>query len=200
MLGSITPLGERGRGRRWGWTATLYVAASAVAGTAVGAAVAWLGAPLVGLVPAAPRLAALAAAIGIGAALDAQSFGLTLPTPRRQLNDEWLTRYRGWVVGVGFGAQLGAGVVTIVTSSTTYAALVAAALSGRPAVGAAIGGTYGSIRGVAIALVAGVRHPAQLGTVDAMLRRWDRVAATATLAGQGALVVGALTAAVRTLR
>jgi hypothetical protein len=199
MLGSITPLGERGRGRRWGWTATLYVVSSAMAGTAVGAA-AFAGGLLVGGVPAPARLAALAVATIVGFVLDTRAFGLSLPAPHRQVNEEWLTRYRGWVVGVGFGAQLGAGVVTIVTSSTTYAAFLAAALSARLAVGAAIGATFGVVRGASIVLVARVRRPEQLGDVDRALRRWNGPAASTTLAAQAALALGMLTAAVGIVR
>ena len=33
------------------------------------------------------------------------------------VHEQWLTRYRGWVYGVGFGAQLGFGLVTIITSA-----------------------------------------------------------------------------------
>jgi hypothetical protein len=200
MLGSITPLGERGRGRRWGWTATLYVVSSAIAGAAVGAAAALVGGMLVGGVSVPARLGALAVATCIGFVLDTRLFGLALPASHRQVNEEWLTRYRGWVVGVGFGAQLGAGVVTIVTSSTTYAAFIAAALSGRLAVGAAIGATFGLIRGATIMLVARVRRPEQLGGVDRTLRRWNGAAASTTLAAQAALALGMLTAAVGIVR
>ena len=36
MLGSITPLGERGRGSRWWVTVTAYVLGSTLAGVALG--------------------------------------------------------------------------------------------------------------------------------------------------------------------
>ena len=60
---------------------------------------------------------------------------LRVPGPRRQVNERWLDEYRGWVYGLGFGAQLGLGVTTIVTSAATYVALFAALLSGTPAAG-----------------------------------------------------------------
>ena len=61
------------------------------------------------------------------------------PGPRRQVNERWLDDYRGWVYGLGFGAQLGLGVTTVVTSAATYATLLACALSGAPGRGALIG-------------------------------------------------------------
>ena len=42
------------------------------------------------------------------------------------MNEEWLTSYRGWVYGAGFGAQLGTGVVTIVTSPIVYGVVLLA--------------------------------------------------------------------------
>ena len=194
MLGSITPLGERGRGRRWGWTVTLYIVSSTIAGTTIGAAMGLAGAGLAPFVSGTVRVGCLAAAVALGIALDRRAFGLSLPTPRRQVNEEWLSRYRGWVVGVGFGAQLGSGVVTIVTSSTSYAALLAALLSASPAAGAAIGATFGALRGASVLLAAPVRRPEQLATVDRALRRWNGASTAATLVGQCA-VVAALAAA-----
>jgi hypothetical protein len=190
MLASITPLGERGRGRRWRVTAALYIVSSSVGGATIGALLGLLGTSLVA-VPAQARLAALAVLVALGIAVDLGAFGIALPSPRRQVDEEWLTRYRGWVVGVGFGAQLGAGIVTVVTSSTTYACLAAAILSGRPLAGAAIGGTFGIVRGTALLLVAGVRTPERLGLVDRALRRFDAPTNRATLAAQAALAIGA---------
>jgi hypothetical protein len=195
MLGSITPLGERGRGRRWRVTAALYIASSFVGGATIGAVLGFAGLPLAA-VPAAARLAALGALVALGIGFDRRAFGIALPSPRRQVDEEWLTRYRGWVVGVGFGAQLGAGIVTVVTSSTTYACLAAALLSSRPLAGAAIGGTFGLVRGTALLLVAGIRTPERLGLVDRSLRRFDAPAARATLAAQAVLAVGAAAFAV----
>ena len=46
MLGSITPLGERGRGSRWGVTVAAYLVGSAAGGAALGASLGTLGEPL----------------------------------------------------------------------------------------------------------------------------------------------------------
>lgn len=55
-------------------------------------------------------LAALAGLAGL--ALDLGLGALRLPGPARQVDEDWLARYRGWVYGAGFGTQLGLGVVT----------------------------------------------------------------------------------------
>jgi MFS family permease len=149
MLSSISPLGERARASRWWLTTTAYMAGSVAGGLAVG----WLAAALGSLVPATWRsspagLLLLAVLLLLGLALDLGTGGLALPSWRRQVDEQWLTRYRGWVYGLGFGLQLGLGVVTIVTSATTYAAVLLAAWSGHLGVGVAIGGTFGLLRAV----------------------------------------------------
>lgn len=192
MLGSITPLGERGRGARWWLTTTAYVVASTAAGVAIGALLGLAGMPLAGALPQSVRLGFVAVAIVLGLVFDLRVFGLRLPTVRRQVNEEWMIRYRGWVYGAGFGAQLGAGAVTIVTTSATYAALIVAFLSGNIAIGAAIGGSFGLIRALTVFLVAGVRRPEQLGRVYRALERLDPASRGLTLAGQLAIAAGAL--------
>ena len=136
MLGSITPLGERGRNRRWGITVTTYVIGSVLGGVAIAGALGGLGAAIgLGGLSVAVRLGLLAAAVLVGLAFDLRLGGLRLPTVHRQVNEDWMVRYRSWVYGLGFGVQLGLGVVTIVTTSAIYAMLLAAALSGSAAAG-----------------------------------------------------------------
>ncbi len=195
MLGSITPLGERGRNRRWGVTVTAYVAGSTIGGVLIGGALGALGRFLIEATgwSDAVRLGLLAAVVAIGLLLDVGAFGLRLPTVHRQVNQDWMVRYRSWAYGLGFGLQLGAGVVTVVTTSAVYATLAAALLSGSPAAGALIGGVFGLTRAAAVFTVAGVRRPDQLGRVDVALRRWDARTRRAAL-GAGALMTVALTA------
>ncbi|HZU60843.1 MAG TPA: hypothetical protein VE983_07735, partial [Solirubrobacteraceae bacterium] len=90
------------------------------------------------------------AVLALSLLFDASPLRRWLPSSRRQVNENWLGRYRGWVYGFGFGAQLGVGVATIVTSSAIYAAAIAALLSGGPAAGAAIGATFGAVRALAL--------------------------------------------------
>jgi hypothetical protein len=196
MLGSITPLGERGRGTRWGITVLWFTLGSVAAGAALGAVLGLVGALVLPGGPASSRatLGALAALIAAGAALDGKALGMRLPTARRQVNEEWLARYRGWVYGGGFGVQLGLGFVTVASASAVYLTFVASFLSAAPGWGAVLGGTFGLVRAATLYSVAGVRRPEQLVSVDARLRRWDApsrsiaIAIEVVLAGLGLAV------------
>src|SRR5947208_2071453 len=144
MLASITPLGERARGSRWALTVAFYVASAVLAGAAIGALAGLAGGlvwPGDGALDA--RAAVLAGALVVGFAFDLRG---RLPTPRRQVNEDWLREYRGWVYGAGFGGQLGLGLITIVTTSLVYATLLAAFLAAGAARGAAIGAAFGFAR------------------------------------------------------
>ncbi|MBM6401001.1 sulfite exporter TauE/SafE family protein [Phycicoccus sonneratiae] len=189
MLTSISPFGERARASRWWLTTTAYVLSSALGGTAVGLLAALLGT----LVPERWRwsgagfgLAALLLVVGL--LLDLGVGGARLPSWRRQVDEAWIGRYRGWVVGVGFGAQLGLGVVTIVTSSTTYAVLVLAALGGTPWAGALLGLVFGLVRALPLVGMAGVHSREQLWAV---LRRVELGARAAEVVARVGLSTGA---------
>jgi len=189
MLGSITWLGESGRNARWWVTVTWFGAGAVVAGALVGWLMGWLGMALTGAVGSRQAALALALLAAAGLAVDLRLGGLQLPTVRRQVDDCWLARYRGWVYGVGFGFQLGLGVVTVVTTSAVYVAFAAAALSGSPAAGALIGAAFGAVRWLSVLPGGRVRAPADLVRMDGRLRRWEPVGRRVTLAGQIAAVV-----------
>jgi sulfite exporter TauE/SafE len=198
MLGSITPLGERGRGSRWWLTVSAYLLGSVVGGALVGAVLGAVGGRLgVGSLSVAVRLWTVAAGLLIGLALDLGVAGRRLPTVHRQVEEAWRARYRGWVWGLAFGFQLALGVVTIVTTSTVYVTWLAAALSGAAFGGAAIGATFGLARALPILTVAGVRTPAKLVRVDGTLRRLAGPARRITYASAGALAAVAAMGAVR---
>jgi sulfite exporter TauE/SafE len=182
MLASITPLGERGRHASWAVTVSAFVLGATAAGMALGAVLGALGS----LLPAmsdSRREAIFAGAALVAFALDAGPW--RLPGPDRQVNERWRDEYRGWVYGVGYGAQLGLGVSTVVSSAATYLAMCAALLSGSAARGALIVGVFGLARGLTPLAAAGVRAPNQLLGLHRWLARWRT---TARLASIGSLV------------
>jgi hypothetical protein len=187
MLASITPLGERGRRSRWGLTAGAFLVAATVAGAAVGALLGAAGSLALSGVAVQPRVAAFAGAAIVALVLDASP--LRVPGPRRQADERWRDEYRGWVYGVGYGAQLGVGVTTVVQSAATYLALLGALLSGSALYGTLIVGLFGAVRGLQPMAAAHVRQPDQLLALHARLRRAGAPARTG-----GAVVLAALAA------
>src|SRR5437660_5144106 len=128
MLGSITPLGQRSRQMGWGPTAAAFAIGALAGGSLAGAAAGTIGRMLLGGLDDAQALGVLAVACAVGLVADLGPG--RLPTVRRQVDERWLRRYRGWVYGVGFGFQLGLGVVTVVTASAVYLTFADAALTG----------------------------------------------------------------------
>lgn len=200
MLSSITPLGERARGNRWSVTAAAYVGGSVAGGAGVGAALGAVGMLLTG-VPLAVRLAVAGSTALGGAGLDMAASRLALPTIHRQVDEAWLRRYRGWVYGAGFGAQLGAGMVTVVTSAATYVAFALALLSGSVPTGALIGGAFGLVRAAPIRAVRRVKAPEPLRHLHRQIVHLSSAGHWAAIASQAvigaALIAGAVTTGAR---
>jgi sulfite exporter TauE/SafE len=183
MLASINPLGERARNQRWGLTYAWYVLGSVAGGATVGGVAGLAGADLHRVVqPAAGVVAALVIAACVAAlAVDLHVAGLRAPTTRRQVNENWLGKYRGWVYGLGFGYQLGLGVVTVVTTASVYLTIVLAFLTGSGWSGVIVGGAFGLARALPLLAVVGVHAPGQLRQVMRRATDQDRMAQQATL-------------------
>jgi hypothetical protein len=187
MLASITPLGERSRRQQWAITVAALIVGSAAAGAAVGAALAATGR----LLPlgASSRLVLLLGIAAVAVVLELRPFGVRLPTHRRQVDESWLLRYRGWVYGIGFGGQLGVGVWTIVATSAVYVAFVAELLARDVAAGLAIGATFGLLRGATVLSTVRVDSPQSLLGFHRRFHRAEHAAAIAAVAAQLALIV-----------
>jgi len=170
MLTSINPLGERGRGHR-GTTVTLYSLASGVGGAMTGLVLGGLG-----------ELVRLPVWVGVIACAAAALLDLSgrVPTRRRQVDEDWLTRYRRWVYATGFGWQLGTGVVTIVTSAVTYALLVLMVLSGLPTAVVA-GSLFGLVRALPVLVGGRADSPARLRALALRLESGRRPAHLVTV-------------------
>jgi MFS family permease len=157
MLSSINPLGERARRQRWWLTVTFYVIGGTAGGALIGVAAGAIGALLP---PGAWRAPAAVAAGLMGAAWDLRE--RPVPSPHRQVDENWLPRYRNWVYGLGFGMQLGSGVATIVVTAAVYTWLAFAFLMGSPAIGALIGSVFGLVRSAVILQGRSATDPAAL--------------------------------------
>ena len=189
MLASIHPLGERARDRRWGVTVGAYLLGSTLAAALLGALLGGVGSALpLGAGATAAGVVALAA---LALAYDLGIGGLRLPTVHRQVDKDWLGRYRGWVVGAGFGVQLGLGVVTIVNTAAVYLAMALALLTGTVAAGAAVGTTFGLLRALEILVVARVRRPDQLRSVLRRVHAWRPLSERIGVAVQAVVLVAA---------
>jgi hypothetical protein len=192
MLASITPLGERSRGFRWGWTASAF-AIGAVGAGAIGGAV---GGAVGSLAPAGSWRTIAALAVVIAAVcFDATSLRRRLPSSRRQVNEDWMVRYRGWVYGAAFGAQLGSGLATIVTSAAIYAAAAGAVLCGTIAGGAAVGAAFGLTRALSLLPARTARDGAGLARLHTTLGRLELPANRLVVLGEvagAALLIGGL--------
>ena len=179
MLTSINPLGERGRGYRWGPTVALFGVASVLGGAVTGL--------VLGLVGEAVRVPVWVGAIACAAAVLLDLVG-RVPTRRRQVDEDWLTRYRRWLYATGFGAQLGTGIVTIVTSAATYALLVLLVVIGLP--GAVVAGAvFGLVRALPLLLGRRADSPAALREIARRLEAGRRPAHVLTA---GALTLAAV--------
>jgi MFS family permease len=186
MLASITPLGERARGRSWAITATMFICAAIIGGAAVGTLLGYLGLLVMSDVELRWRLGLVV--VGLAAGLAWETVAGRVPGPRRQVNERWLDDYRRWVYAVGFGAQLGAGITTIVVSSAVYAVCVAALASASPVAGAIIGAVAGGLRGAAVLPGAAIVTPERLVGFHSRMRSLDRPTRRVLLVGQLALL------------
>jgi hypothetical protein len=174
MLSTITPFGERSRGHRYAATAGWFVVGATLGGASLGAVAAGLaaGVSATGTTGAAGWVAAAAVAAGGAAAVDAGVLGPLMPLWRRQVDDGWLTRYRSWVYGAGFGWQIGVGVATYIMTAAVFLLVILAALTGDPLVAVGICTLFGLVRGLAVLCTARADSPAGL---RAMHRRFDQV-------------------------
>lgn len=179
-------------------TVLWYLAGSVAGGAGLGLALGAIGSYVLGPLSLSARgaVALLAVAVAVGVAVDLGALGARLPTVHRQVNEEWLHRYRGWLYGLGFGIQLGVGFATVVAISAVYGAFAAAFLTGSARAGLLIGAVFGLARAATILLVATVRRADQVVAVDARLRRWDGSARGLAIALEAILLTVAILALV----
>jgi hypothetical protein len=155
---------------------------------------------------ARPAVAATIASFAClaGCAIESGAGRLRIPTVRRQVNEDWLHSYRGWVYGLGFGFQLGVGVISVVTTVTVYVTMVFALLSASLMdraflslfVGAAVVGCFGLSRALPLILFGRARTFSQLSATQRALDEGAGIARVATVAALALMGTALLSVAV----
>jgi hypothetical protein len=123
--------------------------------------------------------------------------GVIAPGVQRQVDEQWLTAYRGWVYGAGYGVQLGAAVVTIVTTWTVYAMVALALLTGSWSGGLVIGLVFGVARAVPVLALSGVHDRGALRRFHVRFQAVREPARAASIGALAVLATGVLVAGVR---
>jgi hypothetical protein len=164
MLSSIHPFGERSRNNTFRRTASAHVLGSLVGGSLLG-----LGAGVLGLlvelifdVSATTRTIIILVFSIFALGIEATSRERLLPSRTRQVNENWIQTYRGWVYGGGFGAELGFGISTIITTPLIHLLVLAMVLSGSLSASVALGAVFGFVRGATVLTAYNVDSPEAL--------------------------------------
>jgi len=194
MLASIHPLGERARHQRFAVTVIAYALGSVLGAAALGAVLGWLGRFAFGSsIPT--RAAVLAGSATVAVVVDRAH--LPIPSWRRQVNEDWLAELRGAIYGFGFGAQLGLGVVTIVTTASVYLTWIAATTTANLVVGAIVGAAFGFARALPVMLSTRVRSPADIAARVRILHSWDSIFGRVTVVSEAVVAFLAFVVAVQ---
>jgi len=211
MLSQLTPVGEASRGYRYRTTAAWFVLGAVIGGATIGAVMAALAAAVSAVAITSTALLGIAAGLAaLGATVDSGVLGFMPPFFKRQVNEYWLSKYRAWVYGSGFGWQIGAGVTTYIMTAAVFVTIAFGALTAGPVAALVLGVFFGLARGLAVLLTARSRSTADL---FALHRRFDalgepvrravivvQLAVAVVAAGAaGGVVVALVTAGVLTL-
>lgn len=183
MLSSITPLGQRGRGMSWGKTVVAFWIGAVTAGAIVFGALGVVG-ELIGVPALNPWYSIIV--LALAAILDLS--GIKSPGPRRQVNEDWLGRYRDWVTGLGFGVQLGMGFATYIPSFGIWA-LYLLALGAGWQWAMAMGAAFGVGRSLLLFVTARVRSAPALADVMRRFAGAENLARWTAVAGYAVVIV-----------
>mgnify|MGYP000585455641 FL=1 len=195
MLSTVTPLAESGRGHRYRWTASWFFLGAVLGGATTGSVAAVAAVGIGALDLSAPTTYAIAGVAAVCAAgLDGRLLGPPIPHHRRQVNEDWLGRYRAWVYGAGFGWQIGTGVATYIMSAGVYLVIVLAALTGDPRSALVVCVAFGAVRGSMVLIGARITSAERLARVHERFEAW-REPVRRILVGVLALAAGVLAAA-----
>lgn len=195
MLSQLTPVAERARGHRYGVAAGWFLLGALAGGLTLALPVALVAALVRGAsvsLDAALVLGAVAASLG--AAVDSGVLGIRPPFLRRQVNEDWLVKYRPWFYASGFGWQIGTGLTTYLMTAAVPVTVVLAGLTASPAAAVVVVMVFATVRGLAVLLTAACRTQTSM---LAFHRRFDALGEPVrrlVIAGQ--LVVAAVAAGI----
>ncbi|HUF32581.1 MAG TPA: hypothetical protein VMN58_05155 [Acidimicrobiales bacterium] len=180
------------RGAEGVWVVAVLALAGVATGGLVGLALgaAWAGA---GGEPLPPAGAAAAAGVAVVADLAHRTTGRLRPLAvGRQVPQAWGRLFGPGTAALLYGARLGVGPLTILTSWTWWAMLLVAASLG-PWASAATGAAFAVARVTTmVVVVAGARSGPAMGRRMAALRHREPVVAWATMGVVGMVGIGAL--------
>jgi hypothetical protein len=190
MLSQITPMAEAGRHQKFTRTASWFVAGAVLGGVTLGAAIAVVAIAIAALgMEQGTALALIAGCAFAAAAVDANLFGFGPPFLPRQVDEAWLSKYRAWVYGGGFGWQIGAGVTTYVMTTAVPLMIVIGALSANAWTAVTIGAGFGLGRGLAVLLGARLHTPAALLAFHRRFDAWGEPVGRAVIGVQLVIAV-----------
>jgi len=195
MLSSIHPFGERSRNNSFGRTATAHIVGSAVGGLALGVlgGLAGLAATTLVAPSDAARTVIVAVSAAIALALEVSNRERLLPTRSRQVNENWIQTYRGWVYGGGWGAELGFGVSTIITTSLVHLLVVTMVFVGSLTMSATLGLVFGTVRGLTVLAARSIDSPDRLRSFHRQLDDYRTRSRSGAIAALGiAVAIGVI--------
>jgi hypothetical protein len=191
MLSSIHPFGERSRNNVFARTAGAHVIGSTFGGALLGlvaGALGWLVTSILGpSTDVRTSVVLLVAVVALG--FEATSRERLLPSRTRQVNENWIQNYRGWVYGGGFGAELGFGVSTIITTSLVHLLVVSMVLIGSLLGALALGILFGFTRGITVLAAHNVDSPDALRVFH---QRLDSLRARSHMGAVASLTVASI--------
>lgn len=164
MLSSIHPFGERSRNNSFGHTAAAHITGSAFGGAGLGLLAGAVGTLLTWLLdPTSTARSAVVLVSAVGALfLEATSRERLLPTRTRQVNENWIQSYRGWVYGGGWGAELGFGISTIISTTLVHLLVITMVMLGSFLGALLLGIVFGTARGATVLASRSVDSPERL--------------------------------------
>ena len=186
MLSSIHPLGERTRNNSWAVTVGAFGIGSIAAGTVLG-----MLSAVIGVASGFSSTPAIVPVVILGLSAGAEVLRVPIPTHKRQVNERWIGTFRGWVYGLGFGAQLGAGLATYVVTWAVPALVATMAWLGEIPLGAAIGATFGLGRTLPLLAAGWIDRPDRLSRFSSCAARVAHAAHTGAAIVLVVVAVGA---------